>query len=343
MPQSLPQLTPEVLVPRLGEHLVSLGLVTAPQLQQALELQREARRQGRHVLLGNALIELKFIERTALDHAITEQILQLRSVVESADANLQKRVDERTRELNQTVHDIAAFNHLSSSFVANLSLELRTPLANIVDSLNLLAAGSLGPVNGPQREALQVNRRSALRLASLTDDLILFTLASRAESTGRIELTDMGRIVTETVEAAGHKAAERGITLHAQPAERLPRVQANAERITWVISQLLDNGIKFTPKGGSMFVSATSEAPSPTVVVSVADMGKGIPAARLSEIREASLQLHAPSNGRRSGSGFGLMLAQHILHAHGSQLEIESEVGRGSTFRFRLAALPEAP
>jgi signal transduction histidine kinase len=115
----------------------------------------------------------------------------------------------------------------------------------------------------------------------------------------------------------------------------LPPVKADAEKISWAMLQLLDNAIKFTPAGGQVTLSACLEAAT-LVMVSVTDTGIGIPPERLKEIFEPFHQLDGSSTRRFGGTGMGLALVRDILEAHGSVIEVESEDGKGSTFRFPL-------
>ena len=103
MAQILPKLTPEMLVPRMGEYIVQKGLITEDQLQMALAYQQEQIDKGEHYLLGQALIDLKMLDRDTLDQVVTEQIIQLRNALQSSNRNLEQRVKERTSELNEAL------------------------------------------------------------------------------------------------------------------------------------------------------------------------------------------------------------------------------------------------
>jgi signal transduction histidine kinase len=117
--------------------------------------------------------------------------------------------------------------------------------------------------------------------------------------------------------------------------EDVPAVQADAQKVAWVLHQLLDNGIKFTPSGGRVVITVEREGEN-LVIVSVTDTGIGVPAHRLDDIFEPFHQLDGSSTRRYGGTGLGLSLVRQIIEAHGSMIEVQSIEGRGSTFKFPL-------
>ena len=338
MSQNLPKLTPEMLIPRMGEYIVQKGLITEAQLQQALAYQQEKTARGEPCLLGQALMELKMLDRGALDEAVTEQIIQLRSALQSANRNLEQRVKERTAELNEALRRLSELNQMKANFVANVSHELRTPLTHVKGYLELLATEALGPVSEEQRRALQVAQRATGKLESIIEDLIMFSLASRGEMSMKLQKVDISRVVSLAVNSSLLKAEERGVKVSAVIPEGVPCVQADAEKIGWALNQLLDNGIKFTPSGGSVAVALKEEGRN-LVSVSITDSGIGIPSNRLQEIFEPFHQLDGSSTRRYGGTGLGLSLVRQIIEAHGSLLDVQSVEGRGSTFKFPLLAV----
>ncbi len=329
------QLTPEMLVPRLGEALVRSGHVSELELQKALAYQHEQLVQGRSILLGQALLDLKCIDQATLDGAITEQIIQLRSALQAANRTLERRVQERTAELEAALHRLSELNQMKANFVSNISHELRTPLTHIKGYMELMVSESLGPLTDEQRHGLQVSQKAADRLENLIEDLIMFALASRGELSLKQEALDIRRLANVAVHAVSEKAAERGVSLEVQGRENLPLVQADPEKIAWVLNQLLDNAVKFTPSGGRVAVQLKEESIN-LVMVSVSDTGIGIPPNRMQEIFEPFHQLDGSSTRKAGGTGLGLSLVRQIVEAHGSLLDVTSMEGRGTTFRFPL-------
>jgi signal transduction histidine kinase len=328
-------LTPEILVPRLGEHLVQAGHITAAELKKALAHQKRMQRSGERFLLGQALLDLHLIDQPTLDTAITEQIIQLRNALEDANRNLERRVQERTAELQEALRKLSELNQMKANFVANISHELRTPLTHVKGYLELLVTGSLGALTDEEQSALQIAQRAAGRLESLIDNLILFSQASRGEMTLRLSPVDLNRVAREVFDYSRPKAEDRNVRLRYDVKADLPPVQADEQKISWAILQLLENAIKFTPSGGLVTLSVQPESAA-LIMVAVSDTGIGIPADRHEEIFEPFHQLDGSPTRRYGGTGLGLALARQIVDAHGSIIEVDSETGKGSTFRFAL-------
>jgi signal transduction histidine kinase len=330
-------LTPESLVPRLGENLVQKGIISEADLEKALAHQREQQQEGKRCLLGDALLALKLLDRRQLDHAVTEQIIQLRSALEDANRFLERRVQERTAELQEALRKLSELSQMKANFVAAISHELRTPLTHVKGYLELLATESLGPVNEEQRSALDISRRASRRLENLIESLILFSLAERGEMSLRLASTDLGKIAAEAIGHTRPKAEEKTIALVTHIDADLPSIEADEEKMSWAILQLLDNAIKFTASGGTVTFSVRRESEG-LIMVSVSDTGIGIPSHRIQEIFEPFHQLDDSSTRRYGGTGLGLALVRDIISAHGSMVEVQSVEGKGSTFRFPLPA-----
>ncbi len=331
-------LTPEVLVPRLGETLVQKGIITEADLQKALAYQNEKQQAGERCLLGQALMDLNLLTRRQIDHAVTEQIIQLRNALEDANRFLESRVVERTAELQEALRKLSELSQMKANFVANISHELRTPLTHVKGYLELLATGSLGSLSAEQKNALQVSQRAAGRLESLIDNLILFSLAARGEMTLRLAPVNLNKVAGEIISYSRTKADDRNVALHSNVQPDIPYVQADEEKISWAILQLIDNAIKFTPSGGEVTLSIQPESDT-LIMVSVSDTGIGIPASRMNEIFEPFHQLDASSTRRYGGTGLGLALVREIVSAHGSVIEVQSAEGKGTRFHFPLLAV----
>jgi signal transduction histidine kinase len=332
-----PQLTPEMLVPRLGEALVSAGRISADDLQRALALQREGEAAGKPVILGLALLELGLIDRASLDQAVTEQIIHLRAALQTANRTLDRRIRERTQELQQALERLSELGEMKANFVANISHELRTPLTHIKGYLELMATDSLGALSDEQRHAVQVSQKAARKLERLIEDLLMFSQASHGEVSFRPETLDIRRIADRAIRSVAARAGEVGIDLRLVAVEEIPEVQGDREKILWALTHLLENALKFTAPGGRIVLGLKPESTN-LVMVTVRDTGIGIPQQQLQEIFEPFKQLDASARRRAGGTGLGLTLVRQIVEAHGSILEVNSVEGKGTTFKFPLLA-----
>lgn len=327
-------LTPELLVPRLGDYLIEKNLITQPQLERALAYQKEMRAAGQNLLLGQILIDLGYVNRSRLDEAITEQIMQLRSALQEQNRQLEVRVQERTAELRIAYQKLAELSQLKSNIISNISHELRTPLTHIKGYIELFLSGALGPMSEEQISACSVVQKSSERLERQVEDLINFSVASKGEFTLNLEPINLIPILCAAVNQSTPKAREKRIHLGSQFSEPLPLVKADEEKISWVLQELLDNAIKFTPEGGTVVI--TTELKTGFLTISVRDSGIGIPANKLDEIFEPFHQLDGSSTRHYGGTGLGLALVKQVVEAHGARIHVQSEPAKGSNFEINL-------
>jgi signal transduction histidine kinase len=338
IPQGIP-ISPEVLVPRIGDYLIEKDLLSVEQLQKALAFQEQCYNQGRPILLGQALLELGLISRETLDQAVTAQILQLQNALNLTNQSLKQRVEERTRELREALERLSELNQLKSNFIANISHELRTPLTHIKGYLDILGDGGLGSLNENQVEAINVLKKAEDRLERLIEDLIQFSLAVRGDLNLRRGEITVNQLIQNCADRSLSKARQQELSLQVELEEALPPVRVDSDKIGWVIIQLMDNAIKFTPKGGQVVVQSSTNDTG-LISIAVMDTGIGIPQERMTEIFEPFHQLDGSSTRRFSGTGLGLAMVRRIIEAHGSNITVQSIVGKGSRFEFSLPPSP---
>lgn len=333
LPIGMP-VAPEILVPRLGEWLVENDKLDPANLEYALKYQAEEASDGRQILLGQALRELNLISPEVLDQAVTVQILQLQQALQRSNRELEERVQERTQELERAIEKLNELNQLKANFIANISHELRTPLTHLKGYLEVLGMGDLGPLNQAQQDAIAVLRRAEIRLEKLIEDLIQFSLISRGKLHLNLTPADIDLMIKLVVKQAVSKARNAQVDIKTRVQENLPPVLCDGEKIAWVVAQLLDNAIKFSPQGGAVSVEASYL--DGHLAIAVQDNGIGIPAERIDEIFEPFHQLDGSTTRQYAGTGVGLALSNRILAAHNTQLEVYSDPGRGSQFKFSL-------
>ena len=328
------QLIPEILVPRLGDYLISKGILKESDLRTALGYQRKKINAGEPMLIGQALLELGLIERASLDEAVTEQILQLQAALQKTNENLERRIRERTAELQNALNKLTEINQLKSNFISNISHELRTPLTHIKGYLDILSDGSIGPLTTQQSEVLHVLKRAEDRLERLIEDLIQFSLAVKGELNVHILPFQMLDLIHLVVSQSLSKATPKKISLRIASPEDLPLVTGDEEKLGWVMLQLLDNAIKFTPEKGCVKVKVS--AGDGLVYISIEDTGIGISPEQIDEIFEPFHQLDGSVTRRYGGTGLGLAMVRRILEVHGSTPHVQSILGKGSKFTFSL-------
>jgi signal transduction histidine kinase len=334
-------LTPEILIPRIGDVLVEQGLISETQLTDALKKQKELREtNGEAPLLGQILVQMGMIDQDTLNQAITRQVLTLQNNLIKANETLEQRVIERTRELEQAYKKLAELSALKTNFISNISHELRTPMTHIEGYVELLLNNGLGDLSPDQMEAMRVVKKASQRLERLIEDLILFTTSEANKLV--LEKTQFN--ITPVIIDAEERLAEFARSKEIQLGTRLPTenltVFADKNKVSWVVHQLMENAVKFTPEGGKVVLAV--EANPKAVKISVLDTGIGIAPDKLTEIFEPFHQLDGSSTRKQGGTGLGLSLAQTIISAHQSKIIVESVPGKGSSFSFELPATPEA-
>jgi len=236
------------------------------------------------------------------------------------------------------LHDITELRRLERvrrDFVANVSHEFKTPLTAIQGFAETLLGGALDD-KANRAHFVEIIREHARRLARLTDDLLKL---SRIEA-GRLELelrpVRVAALVNGCIETARFKAEAKGLRINVQLPEGLPPVHADGAQLGEVLQNLLDNAIQYTPQGGQIDVSATANPEG--VTFTVADTGIGIPESELERIFERFYRVDAARSREAGGTGLGLAIARHIVDAHGGRIWVESAVGQGSRFHFRIAS-----
>lgn len=248
-------------------------------------------------------------------------------------------------DLRHAYSELKQLDAMKGNFLANISHELRTPLAPIVGYVEMLLSGRPGPLTDRQRSHLQVVEQAVHRLQGLIEDLLAFVQMDQGELLIQPRRFAIGPLLEERAQAILRRATDRGVMVEIGVPPDLPDVLVDPKQIGRALLLMLDNAVKFTPQGGHISVGAkASISPDdalPTwrngyVEVSISDTGIGIPADKIARIFEKFYQVDASATRSYGGTGLGLALVKQIMDAHGIRVEVESTLGIGSTFRFRL-------
>lgn len=248
------------------------------------------------------------------------------------NARLYQRLEAQAKELAQAYDELREIDRLRVQLVQNVSHEFRTPLSLIKGYTELLLTGELGSISESQKAALQVIRERTGTLARLVHNLTMLQSVPREAMTlAPVSLLEVARHVLAEYQ---HTAKEAGIVFQEELPAELSPVLGDQEQLKLALGHLVDNAIKFSPDGGTVTIRAW-EAPT-KVYVSVTDEGIGIPAEHLGRIFERFYQVNGSTRRRFGGVGIGLAVVCEIIEAHGGQITVESEPGKGSTFTMWL-------
>ncbi len=246
-------------------------------------------------------------------------------------------------DLQRNNHELAAANdklreldQLKSQFLSVATHELRTPLSVIL-GYNTMLAESLGDrLTGEEQETLRESVQACKRLIRLVNSMLDISQIESGKMRMNFVSGDLAQIANRVMSLFQQEARQKGIQLRLHTAARLPRADMDPERIEQVLVNLLGNALKFTREGTvDLRLSACSDGQS--LQVTVSDTGVGISPEDQGRIFDEFSQIRGKIQTRqREGSGLGLAIAKRIVEAHGGQIEVESALGRGSTFRFFL-------
>jgi two-component system phosphate regulon sensor histidine kinase PhoR len=231
-------------------------------------------------------------------------------------------LSDRTRE--------RAIERTRADFVANASHELRTPLASLIGFIDTLRGPATDDPPAQQR-FLGIMGEQAARMNRLIDDLLSLSRIELTEHQRPSDTVELRDVIGRLVAGFEPRLKQRSTTLDLRVPSDLPAVIGDADQLTQVLQNLLDNAMKYGREGGRIVVQATVASGRPGVVVAVADQGIGIPREHLPRLTERFYRVDAGRSRAAGGTGLGLAIVKHIVNRHRGQLSIESEEGIGTT------------
>jgi two-component system phosphate regulon sensor histidine kinase PhoR len=217
------------------------------------------------------------------------------------------------------------------TFVADVSHELRTPIASIAAAAETLAEG--GTDEADTSQLLDMIRRQSERMRELIDDLMDLAQIESGAVELRKEEISVPDLLREVARDLAPAAAARSIRVVVDASADVT-VEADRRRLGQILRNLIDNAIKFCREAGAVRLFAGRE--NGEAYVAVVDEGPGIPRAEQEKIFQRFYQVDRSRSKTRPGTGLGLAIVKHLVQIHGGRIEVESEAGRGSTFRVRL-------
>jgi two-component system, OmpR family, phosphate regulon sensor histidine kinase PhoR len=310
--------------------VASTAIAFLPALGLAALLSRAiSRRFGQITAHASELAKGNF--RARLPESGAREFAQLARTLNETAGNLQNTMAQLEREHAE----LEKVERVRKDFVINVSHELRTPLASIQGYTETLLDGAL---NDPKHNMrfLSIIRHNAERLARLTEDLLTLSRVEQKRQKFEFETHFIEDLLQDAIDLMRPIAEKREIELvrEADPAEAT--VCCDSEAVSQILSNLLDNAVKYTPPHGRITVGAKTDGKF--VEVFVRDTGIGIPAEDLPRLFERFYRVDKARSRELGGTGLGLSIVKHLVAAQGGATRVESEVNQGSTFFFTLPA-----
>ncbi len=223
---------------------------------------------------------------------------------------------------------------MKSNFLSVVSHELRTPLHAIKGFVNIILMGKTGPVSEIQRDFLETVQEQTNNLQRLIDDLLEFSRLESGSVTLRLQPVDIPVVIEAVVEKLSLAADSAHVTLTNETPDDLPTILADPWRLEQVVTNLVDNAIKFTPAHGQVTIDAADLGDF--IQISVADTGIGVPPEQRERIFDRFYQVDGGANRQYKGTGLGLTICRHIVEHHRGRIWVESGPGQGAIFRFTV-------
>jgi PAS domain S-box-containing protein len=312
--------------PKVGEGTIWAPLVPQGQVAGALWVAGP----------GLSAADAEGIAAFALQAGMALERARLYGEIKRRAQDLEAEVERRTRELTLAVRALREVDRRKDNFLANVSHELRTPLVTILGYTQLILSERMGPLSHEQRVCLTTAHRNGQKLRDFIEELLDYSRHELTRDTLKRAPFQIKDVIDQAAAAIYPKLLERNLTLQTRVAPDTPEVFGERERVVQVLTNLLTNGERHSPRGGRLRVAAAKVGDC--VRVSVADNGSGIPKEHRARIFDRLYQVGDRMLAREKGAGLGLGLAiaRSIVEVHGGRIWIDERVVHGTRFTFEL-------
>ncbi len=227
-------------------------------------------------------------------------------------------------------------------FIANASHELRTPLASLSGFIETLRGHAKDDPEAREK-FLEIMYQQSVRMRYLIDDLLSLSRIELNEHVPPSDRVDLAAVVADVIDTLAPISQEAAVEIRFDHPDTLPRALGTREELTQVVQNLLDNALKYGRAGGHVDVRlsaspANSEPllPGAHLLIEVQDYGEGIPRADIPRLTERFYRVDVARSREQGGTGLGLAIVKHIINRHRGALDIESQVGKGTTFKVMI-------
>lgn len=251
---------------------------------------------------------------------------------------LEKRVAERTEELQRTNIALEKANRLKSEFLATMSHELRTPLNAIIGFAEVLRDEITGTLNAEQKDYLGDIHSSGQHLLNIINSILDLSKIEAGKFELQYEEFSVEEAIHEVLNTITECSHKKDIRIRTYILEDLPSVRADKVKFKQIMYNLVSNAIKFTPENGRITINA--KLTDQHIQIAVSDTGIGIKPEDMEKLFEAFRQVDGSYARRYEGTGLGLILTKRLIELHGGKIWVKSMYGKGSTFTFTLPLKP---
>ena len=285
----------------------------------------------------SAAVVNKLEEKNSELKGTVEALERAHDRIVELNGDLEQRVTDRTAELDKANRGLEKKNQEIQNFYHTLSHELKTPLTSTREFIALIADGVAGPVNPTQTEYLGLAMEGCDQLTVCLNDLLDVTRLETGKMTIQLKAGSLGLVIKRVLAGLKSTAEEKMISLRDDIAAELPDVLIDEARMSQIITNLVNNALKFTSSNGRVVVSANESATDTEFLeVSVSDTGRGIAKDQVELIFDRLYQVKNGEAATEDGVGLGLYLCRELVDLHGGDIRVESEPGKGSTFTFTI-------
>ncbi|MCX6664433.1 MAG: ATP-binding protein [Euryarchaeota archaeon] len=293
------------------------------------------------VLEGEKLVALN---RDELEEKVKERTIELVNTNKELQIEIKERksVEEKLRrsqtKIEQQNIQLKKADRIKTDFLNVTSHELRTPMSSIKGYTQMISKQILGQINDEQKKALDVILRNTNRLDALIQDILDVSRLESGTMKFVVVQTDVKNMILETVETIKPFANIKNMEITTKFKDNLPKLNIDKERIKQVLTNILNNAIKFSTDGSAINIFATNKKEG--ILFEIQDFGRGIPRNELKKVFNIFYQVDSGEDRKYGGVGLGLPISRGIVLAHGGKIWVKSKMNEGSTFSFTLPIKP---